>query len=129
MVSKDHVKEHVIESGFTHIFDLKDITGDDHGSFDLEEPTVTENDGLQSQSLLELVDDRPGLEFLDETDGGVEKEQGADDTEVHPILESGGENGSSLPISKSVIPSLRKHDPIATEKGGRRRDDRDSLPP
>ena len=99
----------MIEPEGTHIFDLEDITGDDHGSFDLKEPTVTEDDGLERQSLLELVDDRPRLEFLDETDGGVEEEQGADDTKVHPILESGGEYGSGLIIPGQSSPRCGEH--------------------
>jgi hypothetical protein len=76
--------------------DLKNITGDDLGSLNLLEGTVTENNSLKSESLLQLVDDGTSLVFLDETNGGVEQEKGADDTEINPILETGGKNGSSL---------------------------------
>jgi hypothetical protein len=40
--------------------------------------------------LLELVDDGTSLVFLDETDDGVEEQKTADDTEIDPILETGG---------------------------------------
>ena len=80
----------------TYFLDLKDIAGDDLGSFDLAELTVAENHGLESEGLLELVDDGAGLEFLDETDTGVEEQQSADDTEIDPIGETGGKHGSSL---------------------------------
>jgi hypothetical protein len=76
--------------------DLKNITGDDLGSLNLLEGTVTENNSLKSESLLQLVDDGTSLVFLDETNGGVEQQKGANDTEINPILETGGKNGSSL---------------------------------
>jgi hypothetical protein len=77
-------------------FDLEDITRHDFRGFDFGESTVTENGGLESESLLELVDDVTGLEFLDETDTGVEQKQGTNDTEIDPILKTGGENSSGL---------------------------------
>jgi hypothetical protein len=39
--------------------------------------------------LLEFVDDRAGLVFLDETNDSVEQEQTADNTEIDPMLETG----------------------------------------
>jgi hypothetical protein len=78
------------------VFDLEDITGDDLGSLDLEKTTITKNDSLQGKSLLELIDDGTSLEFLDETDTGVEQEKTADNTEINPILETGGEDSGSL---------------------------------
>jgi hypothetical protein len=51
----------------TYLLNLEDITGNDLWGLNLEETTITENDGLQGESLLELVDDRASLEFLDET--------------------------------------------------------------
>lgn len=36
------------------------------------------------------------MEFLNETDKGVEQEQSANDTEIDPVLETGGQNSSSL---------------------------------
>jgi hypothetical protein len=77
-------------------FDLEDITRDDFGGFDFGQSTVTENGGLESKSLLELVDDVTGLEFLNETDTGVEQKQGANDTEIDPILKTGGEDSGGL---------------------------------
>jgi hypothetical protein len=78
------------------LLDLQDITGNDLGGLDLLEGTVTEDDSLEGQSLLELLDDGTGLELLDETNTGVEQQQGADDTEVDPILETGGQDSGSL---------------------------------
>jgi len=80
----------------THLLNLEDITGNDLWGLNLEQTTITENDGLQGESLLELVDDRAGLEFLDETNCGVEQKQGADDAEIDPVLETGSEHSSSL---------------------------------
>lgn len=70
-------------------FDLKNVTGNDFWCFNLLKLTITENRGLESESLFQLLDDGTGLEFLDETDTGVENEQSADDTEIDPILETG----------------------------------------
>lgn len=80
----------------THLLDLEDITGNDLGGLNLLEGTVTENNGLESQGLLEFFDNGTGLEFLDETDTGVEQEQSADDTEIDPVLETGSQNSGSL---------------------------------
>ena len=80
----------------THFFDLEDITRNDFWSLNLLKLAVTEDSGLESKSLLQLLDDGASLEFLDETDASVEQKQGADDTEVDPILETGSKNGSSL---------------------------------
>jgi hypothetical protein len=85
--------------GEIYLFDLKDITRDDFGSFNFEETAITEDNGFQGKCLLQFIDNRAGLEFLDETDTSVEQEQGANDTEIDPILKTGSENGSSLIIS------------------------------
>lgn len=42
----------------------------------------------RQNSLLEFIDNRTSLVFLDETDDSVEKEQTANDTEINPILET-----------------------------------------
>jgi hypothetical protein len=65
---------------------LEDITRNDLRSFNLEETTITENNSLQSESLLQFVDNGTGLEFLDETNCGVKKEQSANNAEIYPIL-------------------------------------------
>lgn len=86
------------------LLDLEDITGNDLGGFNLNKTTVAENDGLEGKSLFQFIDDRTGLEFLDETNTGVEQEETANDTEIDPILETGSKNSSSL--SKGTKPSL-----------------------
>ena len=78
------------------LLDLEDITRDDLGRLDLGERAVTEDSGLEGERLLELGDDGTGLVFLDETNEGVEQEQTADDTEIDPILETGGEHSGGL---------------------------------
>lgn len=100
------------------LLNLEDITGNDFGSLNLLESTVTENDSLESKSparesglatclrgewqllvgnlLLQLVDNRTSLEFLNETDNGVEEQQTANDTEINPVLKTGSKDGSSL---------------------------------
>ena len=82
------------------LLDLEDITGNDLRSLNLEETSITENNSLEGKSLLELLDDRTGLELLDETDEGVEQEETTDDTEINPILKTGSENSGSLANSK-----------------------------
>jgi hypothetical protein len=88
------------------LLNLEDITGNDLGSLDLLEGTVTENDSLESESLLQLVDNGTGLVFLEETDTGVKQEQSANDTEIDPILETGSENSSSLLVEKTRVSQL-----------------------
>ena len=86
----------VMAVNITYFLNLKNITWNNFWSLNLKETTVTEDDSLQCKSLLQLVDNRSCLEFLDETDSGVEEEKGANNTEIDPILETCGENGSSL---------------------------------
>jgi hypothetical protein len=91
------------------LLNLEDITGNDERSLNFLEGTVTENDSLESESLLQLVDNRSSLELLDETDGGVEQKQTANDTEIDPILKTGSKDGSSLEnerVSKFVVHNL-----------------------
>jgi len=79
-----------------YLFNLEDITRNDLGSFNLEETAITENNSFESECLFQFVDNGTGLEFLDETNSGVKKEQSANDTKIYPILKTCGENGSSL---------------------------------
>jgi hypothetical protein len=78
------------------LLNLEDITGDDFWGFDFLEGSVTENGGLESKSLLQLLDNGTSLVFLDETDKGVEQQQGANDTEIDPILKTSSKDSSSL---------------------------------
>ncbi|ROW03986.1 hypothetical protein VSDG_00847 [Cytospora chrysosperma] len=78
------------------ILNLENITGDNLGSLNLLQGTVTKDNSLQSESLLEFVDNAASLEFLDETDTGVEQKQGANDTEINPILKTSSQDGSGL---------------------------------
>ena len=82
----------------TYFLNLQNITRDNLWGLDFEKATITENDSLESQSLLELVDDRSGLVFLDEADGSVQQQKGADNSEVDPVLKTGSENSSSLAL-------------------------------
>lgn len=61
-----------IVAGWTHFFNLENITGDDLGGLNFKKTTITENDSLQSKSLLQFFDDRTSLVFLYETNTGVE---------------------------------------------------------
>ncbi|ROW06561.1 hypothetical protein VMCG_04318 [Cytospora schulzeri] len=78
------------------ILNLENITGDNLRGLKLLQGTVTKDNSLQGESLLEFVDNATSLEFLDETDTGVEQEQGANDTEINPILKTSSQDGSSL---------------------------------
>ncbi|TLD21338.1 hypothetical protein PspLS_09068 [Pyricularia sp. CBS 133598] len=55
------------------LLNLENVTGNDLGSLNLLELTVTEDNSLQGESLLQLVDDGTGLELLDETNTGVKQ--------------------------------------------------------
>jgi hypothetical protein len=78
------------------LINLDNVTGDDLVGLDLLECAIAENCGLQGKLLLEFFDNGTSLEFLEETDTGVEQEETTRDTESNPILETGGENSSSL---------------------------------
>ena len=83
-------------------FDLNDITGDDFGSLDLNQSSVSETDSLESEGLFQFFDNGTGLEFLDETDSSVEEQKSADDTKVYPILKTSSKNSGSLNIRIKV---------------------------
>ena len=85
---------------YAYFLDLKDITRYDIRRFNLEKTAVSENDGLQSESLFQFIDDRPGLEFLDKTDSCVKQQQRANDTKIDPIFETSSQNGGSLSKTK-----------------------------
>ncbi|KAK1239494.1 hypothetical protein MKX07_008982 [Trichoderma sp. CBMAI-0711] len=78
------------------LLNLQNITGDDLGGLNLLEGAVTEDNSLESERLLQLLDNGTSLELLDETNTGVEHKKTADDTEIDPVLETGSQNGSSL---------------------------------
>ncbi|CAI6098591.1 unnamed protein product [Clonostachys chloroleuca] len=84
------------------IINLKDITGNDLVGLNLLQGTITEDSGLESESLLEFVDDRTGLVFLEETNTGVKQQETANNTEINPIFETGSENSSGLHETKQV---------------------------
>ncbi|CAH0059372.1 unnamed protein product [Clonostachys solani] len=84
------------------IINLEDITGNDFVGLNLLQGTITEDSGLESESLLEFVDDRTGLVFLEETDTGVKEQETANNTEINPIFETGSENSSSLNETRPV---------------------------
>ncbi len=93
------------------LLNLEDITGNDLGGLNLLEGAITENDSLEGKSLLEFLDNRTSLEFLNETDTSVKQEKSANDTEIDPILETGSENSGSL--EKRWLARLHK---IVTEE-------------
>lgn len=78
------------------LLNLENITGNDFRGLDLLEGAVTEDNSLQGKSLLQLVDNRTSLEFLNETNTSVKKQKTADDTEIDPVLKTGSKDGSSL---------------------------------
>lgn len=86
----------IMEVRGAYLFNLQNVTGNDLGGLDLEQTTITEYHSLEGKGLLELVDNRSGLEFLDESNTGVEQQESADDTKVDPILEPSSKNSRSL---------------------------------
>lgn len=95
-----------VRNGKTHLLNLEDITGNDLGGLNLLEGAVTEDDSLESESLLQFLDNGTSLEFLDETNGGVEQEQSADDTEIDPILETGSQDSGSLKRKRTPVSTM-----------------------
>jgi hypothetical protein len=81
---------------FTHFFDLENITRHNFWCFNFLKLAVAENSCLESERLLQFFDNGTGLEFLNETDTGVEQKQSANNTEVDPVLKTGSKNGGSL---------------------------------
>lgn len=82
--------------GWTYRVELKNVTRDNFGGFNFLEFTITQNGSLESKGFLQFVDNGPSPVFLGEADNGVEQQQGADDTEIDPILQAGGKEGSKL---------------------------------
>lgn len=80
----------------TYLFNLEDITGNDLRSLDFLQFTIAQDGGFQSQGLFQFFDDGAGLEFLDESDGGIEEQQSTDDAKVDPVLETGGQDSGGL---------------------------------
>ena len=80
----------------TYILDLENITRNDLRSLDFSETTVTENNSLESKSLLQLLDDRTSLEFLNETNGSVKEQETANNTEIDPVLKTSSKDSSGL---------------------------------
>ena len=71
------------------LLNLEDITRNDLRSFNFLEGSITENNSLESKSLLQFVDNGASLEFLDKTDGSVEQQKSANDTDCKDELARG----------------------------------------
>jgi hypothetical protein len=78
------------------LLDDDDVTGDELTGEDGLLLVVTDDDCLHGNVTLEGGDDIGSLLFLVPTDDGVEQQDTANDTEVDPILETGGEKSSEL---------------------------------
>jgi hypothetical protein len=81
----------------TYLFELENIPGDNVRGLNLVETAVAQNSRLESKGFLQFIDNGSSLEFLDESDGCVQQEEGADHTKIDPVLETGSEHGGSLP--------------------------------
>ncbi|KAF7571771.1 hypothetical protein PtrM4_092710 [Pyrenophora tritici-repentis] len=73
-----------------------DITGNKLAGEDSLLLVVTNDDSLHGNVTLERGDDIGSLLLLVPTDNGVKQQDTADDTEINPILETGGEKSSEL---------------------------------
>jgi hypothetical protein len=73
---------------YSYLFNLENVTRNDFRSLDFVKSAITKDDSLESQGLLQFVDNGSGLIFLDETNGGIEQEQGKDNAEVDPVLKT-----------------------------------------
>ena len=81
---------------------MKDITRNDLWGLDFEKTTITKNNGLESESLLQFIDNRTGLVFLEETNSSIEQEKSANDTKIDPVLKTSSKNSGSLVGTKHV---------------------------
>ena len=81
--------------GLTFLDD-DDVTGNDLAGKDGLLTAVTDDGGLHSDITTERGNDIGGLLLLVPTDEGVEQENTADDTEIDPIAETGGEQSSEF---------------------------------
>jgi hypothetical protein len=76
--------------------DDDDITGNDFAGKDGLFAAVTDDGGLHGDVTTERCDDVGSLLFLVPTDESVEKKNTADDTEIDPIAETGGEQSGDF---------------------------------
>jgi hypothetical protein len=88
-------KTNVTGNGGT-LLDDNDVTGDELTGENGLLLVVTDDSRLHGDVTLERGDDIGGLLFLVPTDDSVEKKNTADDTEIDPILKTGGEKGSKF---------------------------------
>jgi len=78
------------------LLNLENITGNDLRGLDLLQSTVTEDNSLESKGLLQFLNNGTSLILLDETNTRVEQEQGANHTEINPILKTSSKDSSGL---------------------------------
>lgn len=78
------------------LLDDNDVTGDELTGENGLLLVVTDDSRLHGDVTLERGDDIGGLLFLVPTDNSVKKKNTADDTEIDPILKTGGEKGGKL---------------------------------
>lgn len=88
-------KTNVTGNGGT-LLDDNDVTGDELTGEDGLLLVVTDDSRLHGDVTLERGDDIGGLLFLVPTDDSVEKKNTANDTEIDPVLKTGGEKGSKF---------------------------------
>lgn len=80
----------------TCLFNLQDITRDNLRSLQFNQFAISTDHSLEGQCLLKLIDNRASLKLLYETDRGIKYKEGANNTEVDPILKTRSKNCSSL---------------------------------
>jgi hypothetical protein len=78
------------------LLDDNDVTGNELTGEDGLLLVVTDDSRLHGDVTLERGDDIGGLLFLVPTDDSVEKKNTANDTEIDPVLKTGGEKGSKF---------------------------------
>ena len=78
------------------LLDDDDITRNDFAGKNSNLTAVTDNGSLHSNVTTERGDDIGGLLLLVPTDESVEQENTADDTEIDPVAETGGEQSSEF---------------------------------
>jgi hypothetical protein len=88
--------ETTISGNNSTFLELEEITGDNLGGLNLLDATITENNSTKGKSLLQLLDNRTGLEFLNETNSSVKTQKTKNDTKIDPVFKTGGKDSSGL---------------------------------
>jgi hypothetical protein len=79
-----------------YLLDSDYISRHDLRGVNFIELSFAADDCLESKCFLKLIDNGPGLKFLNKAHRCVEQKKRTYDTEIHPISKPGGQDSSTL---------------------------------